>query len=355
MVAIPDNPSFLIVSLRYIGDVLLSTPLALSIKTHIPNATVDFVVFEGTEGVLAKNPYVRKVHVIKPGSISLKTVAKLWRQYDFSIGGNISDRTSLFTYISGRYSIGLYHHLARGAWWKRRLLSECNFFDGDDHMVPSILTQLKSLQIPPIPKVLMAFDEQDSQFAREQLGKGDYVLLHPYSRQQYKYWPATAWARLAELIRKQTGFRALFTCSGAANDQEQFRQIQAATKGKLECFPKSFSLSQLAAAIHQSRGFVGVDTVASHMAAALDVPMVALYGPTRVTCWGPWPNDWIEGEPYKLASRMQTRGRITVLQQSWPCVPCNRERCLISNRGKMECLENIEPETVFSCLKAVFS
>jgi heptosyltransferase III len=351
MGAIPDKPSFLIVSLRYIGDVLLSTPLALSIKTHIPDATVDFLVFKGTEGVLAKNPHVRTVHTVKPGSLSLKTVANVWRHYDFSIGGNWSDRTCLFTYFGGRHSVGFYHFKAQG-WWKRMLISQCNYFDGQSHMVPLMLSQLESLKIPRIPRVVMGFDEDDARFVREQLGAKDYILLHPYSRQRYKYWPAASWARLVEIIQAQSGLRALFTRSSAAGDEAQFQQIQTAANGKVNSFPRPFTLSQLAAAIHQSRGFVGVDTVGTHMAAALDVPTVALYGPTRANCWGPWPNGWSAGEPYEPARRIQRRGNITLLQQSWPCIPCNREQCLISTRGKMECLESITPQAVFDALKA---
>lgn len=348
--AFPKNPSFLIVSLRYIGDVLLSTPLALSIKTHLPGANIDYVVFKGTEGVLAKNPHVRRVHTIAPGSSGWKTVLRILRRYDYSIAANWSDRTSSFTIFGGRHSIG-FSSYKRKDWWKRLFLSQDSSLNHQHHMVPLMLGQLESLNIPAIPRVVMGYDESDVAFAREQLGVEDYLLLHPYTRQRYKYWPSEHWARLANLIEERHGVRAIFTRSGFPADEKQFGAIEAIAGRKLLSFPRPFTLTQLAGAIRQSRSFVGVDTVATHMAAALEVPLVALYGPTMVSRWAPWPNGCTEKIPFHQSGRVQKLGEIAVLQQSWPCVPCNKEHCPISKRGKIECLENITPEAVLQAIK----
>src|SRR5206468_501258 len=140
------------------------------------------------------------------------------------------------------------------------------------------------------PRVVMGYDGEDVRFAREQLGENPYVVLHPYTRQRYKYWPASAWAKLAKMIQSETGVRALFTRSHAERDEEQFQRIQEAAGGAVDCLVRPFSWTQLAAAIQNSRGFVGVDTAATHAAAALGVPTVALYGSTLASLWGPWPN-----------------------------------------------------------------
>jgi heptosyltransferase-3 len=346
-----QTPSFLIVCLRYIGDVLLSTPLALSITTHLPGAQVDYLVFKGTEGVLAKNPHVRRVHTLEPDSSGLATLLKLWRRYDYSIGTGWSDRTGIFCFAAGREAHG-FCALGGKDRWKRWLLEKCLPFDGRMHMVPLLLTQLESLHIPAIPRVVMGYDADDVRFAREQMGETPYVLLHPYTRQLYKYWPASAWAKLAKLIRSETGVRAVFTRSRAQADEEQFQRIQKEAGGMVDCFAQPFTWTQLAAAIRESRGLVGVDTAATHVAAALGVPTVAIYGSTPASLWGPWPSDWAGDSPFKSRGSTQVCGRVTVLQQSWPCAPCNRETCHISNRGKMECLEDLPPERAFEAIRA---
>lgn len=344
------GPSFLIVCLRYIGDVLLSTPIALSIKTHLPEAQVDYLVFKGTEGVLAKNPHVRRVHTLAPGSNGLAVLLKLWRRYDYSIGTGWSDRTGIFAFACGREAHG-FSALNGKDWWKRWLLEKCLPFNGRMHMVPLMLTQLESLNIPAIPRVVMGYDADDVRFAREQLGEQPYIVLHPYTRQPYKYWPASAWARLADLIRSERGIRAVFTRSHVAPDEEQLQRIRKESGGAVDCFAQPFTWTQLAAAIQNSHGFVGVDTAATHVAAALDVPTVAIYGSTLASLWGPWPNNSASDSPFKTRGKTQVGGRITLLQQSWPCVPCNRETCHISKRGKMECLEDMSPERVFEAIR----
>jgi heptosyltransferase III len=345
-----DRPvSFLIVCLRYIGDVLLSTPLALSIKTHLPQAQIDYLVFEGTGEVLAKNPHVRRVHTLAPASSGLGTLLQLWRRYDYAIGTGWSDRTAFFCFACGRHSRG-FRAADRQDWWKSRLLEECRLFDGRMHVVPLMLTQLESLGIPAIPRVVMSYNDADAHFARRQLGDRPCILLHPYSRRDFKYWPASAWAKLAGMIRSSLALRAVFTRAQSEADQEQFRRIQAQVGGAADCIPVSLTWQQLAAAIHTSRAFVGVDTAATHVAAAVGAPTIALYGPTPSAAWGPWPNDWPGTTPFLANGQTQVCGQITILQQSWPCTPCSRETCFISRRGKIECLEDLAPETVFDAL-----
>ena len=53
--------SVLVIVARRLGDVLLATPLIRSVKRAWPDAAVDVLVFEGTQGVLANNPDVRRV------------------------------------------------------------------------------------------------------------------------------------------------------------------------------------------------------------------------------------------------------------------------------------------------------
>src|SRR5439155_17138308 len=115
----------------------------------------------------------------------------------------------------------------RQDWWKKLFLTQCNPL-ALEHTVPLMLSQLDSLKIPRIPRVVMGHDEVDADFVREQLGDEDYILLHPFTRQAYKYWPARHWAQLADLIQRQTGLRAIFTRSGFAADEQQFQGIEAA-------------------------------------------------------------------------------------------------------------------------------
>lgn len=353
MKKLSSAPSFLIVSLRYIGDVLLSTPLALSIKEQLPEAQIDYLVFEGTAGILQKNPHIRSVLTIPQENKNIFFYSSLWNRYDYAIGTNPSDRTVFYCACGGRRTIG-FSYLSKKEWWKNILLTKCNFYNDQVHIVPLILSQLEPLGIPTKPRVVMGYDANDEKFIEAMLGKGEYILLHPYARKQYKYWPATSWAALADMIQDQLGMRAVFTVSPSASDHEHLKAIMASSSSNFSFFPQPVSLSQLAAAIKNSKAYIGIDTVVTHMAAALDIPMVALFGPTLVRHFGPWPNDYTGEMPYNHSGCIQRQGNISVVQKDWPCVPCNKETCSHSQNGDIECMNAIKVEDVFSELIKVW-
>lgn len=339
-------PRFLIVCLRYIGDVLVTTPLAFSIKRAIPEAVVDYLVFDGTETVLAKNPYVNRIITMPPGSRSLRLAAALWNRYDIAIATGVSDRMVAFSSIAGRRRVGLLYDFSR-ALWKRLLLNRHVRYDDNRHAVRNILSTLEPLGIPPLPKVIMGYDEDDRDFARRRLPTDDFVIMHPYSRNRCKYWPSEQWGGLARLVSERMGMRVVFTVTPSEQERETLNEIMRHAPAGVGVLPEPFTLNQLAAALTMSSAYVGIDTVVTHIAAAAGAPTIALYGPTLTRYWAPWPSDCTDASPFAANRGVQRKGNVTIIQKDWPCVPCNRETCAISSRERIECLETITPEEVF--------
>jgi heptosyltransferase-3 len=108
MIALPPHARILVVALRRLGDVLLTTPLIRSLKQAFPDAAIEALVFAGTEGILAGNPDLAGVITMSPrtptGSVALARA--LWRQYDLAISTQSGDRPILFAWIAGRASGG---------------------------------------------------------------------------------------------------------------------------------------------------------------------------------------------------------------------------------------------------------
>jgi len=219
--------------------------------------------------------------------------------------------------------------------------------------VPLILSLLEAVRIPPVPRVVMGFDEEDRRIARESSGNDGYVLFHPYARKEYKYWPPECWGALARLVSERMGFVPVFSLSPSPADRPVLDRILEIAPRGTRTLGRVLSLPQLAAAISGGRAFVGVDTVVTHMAAALEVPTVAIFGPTWVHHWGPWPNGETSAAPYDAKGRVQRRGRIAVVQKDWPCVPCNQEWCALSRGESIWCLETLSPEEVFEEFRLV--
>jgi heptosyltransferase-3 len=93
------------------------------------------------------------------------------------------------------------------------------------------------------------------------------------------------------------------------------------------------SLAELAAVLERAAVFLGVDSAPMHMAAALGVPVVALFGPSGEMSWGPW------GEGH------------AVIASPYLCRPCGRDGCLGSKRS--DCLEAITVDEVMRVVTKV--
>ena len=207
-----------------------------------------------------------------------------------------------------------------------------------------MLSLASKLGIPAIPRAVMGYDRDDVAFARDAISSDRYVLMHPYSMKHCKYWPAEHWGKLAALIHDQIGCTAVFTATPAPDDKAYLDQILSFAPRDAVTFP--CNLNQFAAALKDCIAYVGIDTAATHIAAAIEAPTIALYGPSLTRYWAPWPNGCEESSPFAANKGIQRKGYITVVQKEWDCVPCNMETCRISTRDKMECLEAITPEEV---------
>ncbi len=156
--------SVLVVVTRRIGDVLLATPLIRSLKAAWPSATVDVLVFRGTEGVLAANSDVRCVFSIeeRPSSrTQLALLASVLRRYDLALSVVPSDRSTLYAWLAGKWRAGLVPNGAKHGWKRWLLNCAVPFDDLDTHTVPMHLSLANAVGIPPLQQVVAEWRDDD--------------------------------------------------------------------------------------------------------------------------------------------------------------------------------------------------
>lgn len=146
-----------------------------------------------------------------------------------------------------------------------------------------------------------------------------------------KHWPIVYWAELARLAAVQ-GFRVLFPWHSPEDRLGAERILQAAEAGEL--VPRQ-GLTGLAGWLGSAAGVVGVDTGLAHLAAALGVPAVTLYGPTRVDLTG-------------AVGPVQRN-----LTAKFPCAPCLRRDCDFHGEAEAQpaCFTTLPPELVWEVLQ----
>jgi heptosyltransferase-2 len=154
------------------------------------------------------------------------------------------------------------------------------------------------------------------------------VILNPGAAYgPAKRWPAERFAALAGLLRSRAG--AEIALVGAPGDTSIADAIASAWDGKLLDFTGRTSLRELAGLITRARVFITNDTGPMHMANALKVPVVAIFGPT----------DPLRTGPFQPPS--------AVLKKDVPCWPCLYRACPYDHR----CMTRIDPEEVFAACR----
>ncbi|MFH1477289.1 MAG: glycosyltransferase family 9 protein [Verrucomicrobiota bacterium] len=125
--------------------------------------------------------------------------------------------------------------------------------------------------------------EQGRHWLKELGLAGDVISLHPGSGSSRKNWPVEKFALLADCVRRSMSAQPLFILGEADADAKR------ALPRLMPAVPvlTNRTLKEVASVLAVSRGYVGNDSGITHLAAALGIPVVALFGPTDAAMWGP--------------------------------------------------------------------
>ena len=346
-----------------IGDVLLATPLARSLKRAWPEAELDMLVFEDTAAVLDENPDIAKVIAVprRAGfAARIHELRGLWRRYDLAVAPLATDRARLYAWVAGRRRVGL---VIPGLKDRAKTLLLDRYISLDDletHTVAMGLRLAEVLGIAPCYEVVppgIATDGLDALLARlAPLGGKSFAVLHPYPKFAYKMWTHAAWIALATWLQ-QRGLGVIFTGGSEPAELAYVDAIAAALPaGPLTLnLAGTLTLGATAELIRRARLYVGPDTAVTHIAAATGTPSVALFGPSNPVKWGPWPKGWANsGSPWQRRGSGR-QGNVLLLQGSGDCVPCMLEGCQRNILSRSDCLDQLAAATVVAAADALLS
>lgn len=348
----------LVVATNRIGDVLLSTPLICSLRHTWPEAVIDVLVYAGTEGVLAANSDINEIIIIerRPALLRhLRFMRGLWRGYDLSLSLMTSDRPTLYASIASKRSVGLVE--AGRQPWKKWLLSQSLPFDNTNtHTVLMHLKLADLLGIPRCHKVVATWCAEDDAAVRKALPFDSdaqaYAVLHVYPKYVYKAWRREAWVELAGWLNAQ-GMRVVLTGGEDEDEVAYVRELSGLLPPDTVDVAGKLSLTSTACLLSKARIYVGPDTVVTHLAAALGIPTIALFGPSNPVKWGPWPSGYAENRnPYRMKGTQRVNN-VVLLQCVDDCVPCMQEGCGRDTASLSDCLQELPAARVITALQGM--
>lgn len=342
------KPRILLVRLSAIGDVINTLPALGALRHRFAGAYLAWLVEDKARSVLEGHPFLDDLFVFERAQVvrDLKTPGRIMEgaREIARLGRNLrAAKFDLLLDFHGNLKSGLLGSLACATTrvgYDRKNSREGNFLfnrhhvrlaDSRIHRVEKHLALLEAVGIRTrrFP-YLLSIPQQARAFARaflqEAIPGRPYAVLHPGTSASgaHKRWPAPFFGRLAERLVREASLEILVT--SGPGELELAREVASACRETLH-LPQTRSLLQLAALVERARVFVSADTGPMHLASALGVPVVALFGPKDPVVYGPFG----------------TRNR--VISAPLPCAPCGRRRC-----DDSRCMQSISPDQVFDAV-----
>lgn len=334
----------LLLRLERIGDLLMTLEAIADVRTRWPNAVIDIAVGSWNRDLAAMIPAISAVHLAdvpwlsrgeRPTSWAMLLAAsRRWRanHYDLVINFEPDIRSNLLAWRTGAP--------VRAGYWTGGggpLLTVAEAYDPTAHvainaqrLVARVAGTVPSLETSRIPRLQVGDQAHVAPPLDAAIGPRPWIGIHPSGGRESKQWHLDRFAAVARRLATMTGGTVVITGGPADRPlvDAVLRQLDdvRAVPMAIDSLP---SLAELLSALDV---FVTGDTGPMHLAAAVDTPVVALFGPSDPARYGP-------------------RASIErILRVDLPCSPCGLvrlppERC----RGHVpDCMDGISVDAVVS-------
>ena len=334
----------LIVRLGSMGDIVHALPALVTLKENFPAWEVDWLVERRWRGLLDGNPYLNRVvefDTLKWRSSLFSSFA--WREfggalrqvrerrYDYAIDLQGALKSAVACRLSGaRQVIGFERPWLRepgaSVFYTRRIHSDAV------HIVEANLALAAALGARH-PVFRFPLPTGDVAAIPPPWRDGAIAMINPGAGWQAKQWPAAGYAEVCDQIEQQYRLPVIINCG--PGEAALAVEIQGACR---QAHPQPFSgsIAGLIALLRRARLMVGPDTGPLHLAAALGVPTVALFGPTDPERNGPYGNSHRNLRPENaITSHRRSGGRNEVMNRILPSQVLAAVRELLAEQGQV--------------------
>jgi len=337
-----------------IGDVLFSTPLIKNLRFYYPDAFIAVAVQKKIAAVLENNSNINKIIPFSRGDfkelsrqsrfkaigVLLRTLGEVRRhKFDLFIDLSLEHRYSLaLKFLGVKQRVG-YNYKNRG-----RFLTHRTNIEGykDKHVVEYHLQLLELLGLKPRffnSELFLKREEKDWAEAflnKSGISKDDLIIgIIPgggasWGRQSYlKHWPGEKFAQVADGLVERIGAKIIIF-AGSLDKAIAESVIQKMHQPAINMIAR-INLRQFIALINQCSLVIANDSGPLHIAVALGIKSVSLFGPVNEQVYGPYPPspDYV------------------VIKKDLNCRPCYRKFRVPECNYQRRCLTAITVEEVF--------
>ncbi len=278
----------------HIGDLLLTTPAVYALRKARPDAHISILVGSWSAALLKGNSDLDDILICdlpwldRGANASWRPLLPIIRQirskqFDRVLNFRVAAKSAAFSrLLRAKERWGFDVLKSRWAW------THVVPYDPNQHVADNYMALARALgsedpsvhfRIFPEAVDLSGVDE----FMRH---SPPAVVLGITSGRPDKSWLPDRWAQVADHIARD-GFRILL--NGGPTEEADVQKVQSLMHHPAEGLVGRFSLLQFAALLKRCAAIITLDSFPMHLAAALGIPTIALFGANISTEWGPYP------------------------------------------------------------------
>jgi ADP-heptose:LPS heptosyltransferase len=294
------HPRILVIRRRYLGDLVLLGIFLRSLRTHWSNASIQVLLEEQYAAVLTLNPDVDRTHALPEKAWSPGrwfSLARDLRREKFThvFDFDNTEKTAVLARLTGapfRAALNLTGRNLRLPWCYTHCETVEREFRHTHHITAYYNRFLQAVNVPVQDVPLRLYpQEQDKAWSRAlpaltRLPAGlPRLLVHPGSRSTFRIWPAENFAAVCDQLQHEG--LASVTLIGGPAEQSVVEAIRAAMQTSPAVIEQKVNVTQLAALFQCFDLFLCHDSGPMHLATAVGLPVVALFGSQNINEWRP--------------------------------------------------------------------
>ena len=331
-----DIKNILLIQLGDIGDVVLSFPCIRALKENFPKSNVIVAVREKAKELIEDCPWASGVISVNKEKRKLgleiiyqKNFFSRLRKFNFDLAIDLrtGTRGAILALFSGaRQRIGRFTD--DGLLWRNRVfthlvspLDEINHYAAEYSI--NVLSPLNLNIRDRVPVLIVQSKRKKMALSILKREKVPFdrpiIAIHPCSLWKYKEWRTSEFVSLIDYI--SINYNCTVVITGSKEERRRIKEMIKKCKTRVFNLAGRTSIGTLPGVLQVCKLFIGIDTGALHLAAAIGIPTIGIFGPSSPINWAP------RGDQHSVVSKHME------------CVPCRQKGC--DNSEKSRCLDEL--------------
>ncbi len=320
----------LLIQLRQLGDVLLTTPAARVLRRKFPSAHIAFLTEENAFHILSGNPDIDEIITIKRKQSlfqQLNVIKEIrGKKFDLIFDFLVNPRTTYISFLSGAKTRVTFHNPPRSLLYTDSAKASGNY------AVQHKLSLLEHMGIeggdvtPVIAIPEENMKKEDLFLESKGIGPDDFkVCIDASHRRPLRKWTAEGFAEVADRLNEEYKAKVIFLWG--PGEKEEVSRIMARCRNSHHLAPE-LTLKDHAALISRADLLLGNCSYPRHVAAAVGTPSLVILGATG--------EEWTHPAPIHQ-----------VVKKGLSCQPCGGKSC----DSNLACLNELTPDEIMAAFE----